>query len=138
MKRIFLDANILLDIIFSRETHAEFSRRILSLTGYQKYTSTLNVSNIYYIVQKESDKLEAKKNIGLVIRHCQILDVNSMMIHQAYNSLFETFTDFEDAIQHYCAVAHSMDAIVTRNQKDFTNSEIPVYTPREFVKAFGE
>lgn len=44
------------------------------------------------------------------------------------------FTDYEDAVQHECAVAENLDAIITRNTKDYKNSTITVYSPDEFLQ----
>lgn len=37
-------------------------------------------------------------------------------------------------MQCAAAVAEGLDAIVTRNVKDFANSPLPVYSPAEFVE----
>ena len=39
--------------------------------------------------------------------------------------------DFEDNLQIACAVEATLDAIVTRNPKDFAGSPVPVLTPAE-------
>lgn len=45
--------------------------------------------------------------------------------------------DFEDAIQYYAAEMSGItDGIITRNEKDFRMSDIPVISPFEFVKRF--
>ena len=44
------------------------------------------------------------------------------------------FKDYEDAVQCASAIAEGLDAIVTRNAKDFTNSPIAVYSPSEFLE----
>lgn len=48
--------------------------------------------------------------------------------------MLKKFIDFEDALQ-YTAVGQSgiIDAIITRNTKDFKASEFPVLTPSEFL-----
>ena len=49
-------------------------------------------------------------------------------------SLKSSHKDFEDAIQITSAQSiHNMDCIVTRDLKDFKNSEIKVFTPDEFL-----
>ena len=54
------------------------------------------------------------------------------MLVQALNSKFK---DFEDAIQNYASVkSGAIDTIITRNTKDFKNSEIGVLTPEEYLK----
>lgn len=44
--------------------------------------------------------------------------------------------DFEDGLQHECAVSEYLEAIITRNKDDFASSVIPVYSADEFIKAF--
>ena len=47
--------------------------------------------------------------------------------------LDSSFTDFEDALQYFSALAVDADVIVTRNEDDFEHSEIPVYNPSQFL-----
>jgi len=42
-------------------------------------------------------------------------------------------SDFEDNLQIACAVEARLDAIVTRNPKDFAGSPVPVLTPAELL-----
>jgi hypothetical protein len=45
------------------------------------------------------------------------------------------FTDFEDALQNFSAENHgSINAIVTRNIKDYKKSKLSVLTPEMFLK----
>ena len=46
----------------------------------------------------------------------------------------KSFIDFEDSLQHQCALEESADYIITRNKKDFLASKIAVYTPAEFLQ----
>lgn len=46
--------------------------------------------------------------------------------------LITEFADYEDSIQHECALkVKGIDYIVTRNIKDFKHSVIPVISPEE-------
>jgi len=45
--------------------------------------------------------------------------------------------DFEDNLQIATAITDFMQAIVTRNPKDFAASPIRVYTPVEFLPLVG-
>ncbi|CAN5483961.1 hypothetical protein BH23BAC3_BH23BAC3_05720 [soil metagenome] len=47
------------------------------------------------------------------------------------NALESEIGDYEDAVLHQSAV--NLDVIVTRNQKDFKKSVLPVYNPTEFL-----
>ena len=46
----------------------------------------------------------------------------------------EQFLDFEDCLQEECAVAETVDYIVTRNLADFKLSRVQMIEPDEFVK----
>ncbi len=62
-----------------------------------------------------------------------IIKVNE---HSVLNALDSNWKDFEDALQYFSAIQHkSIDAIITRNTKDFKKSMLPVLTPVEFLKA---
>ena len=43
------------------------------------------------------------------------------------------FKDFEDAVQNFCAVEAGHKIILTRNTKDYKESELGILTPLEFV-----
>jgi predicted nucleic acid-binding protein len=51
-------------------------------------------------------------------------------------SLAASFVDFEDALQHYCAVASECSLLITRNGKDFKAAHIPILTPDEYLKSY--
>ena len=42
--------------------------------------------------------------------------------------------DYEDATQNATALKAEADCIVTRNQKDFSESSLPVYAPAELLE----
>ena len=44
------------------------------------------------------------------------------------------WSDFEDSVQYSVAKQSHVKAIITRNTKDYSQSQIPVYTPVEFLK----
>lgn len=47
-------------------------------------------------------------------------------------SLKSQYKDFEDAIQIFCAhKIENLDAIITRNLKDFSTAEVNVFAPDE-------
>ena len=63
-----------------------------------------------------------------VVRICPL---NSVILQTAINS---PITDYEDAVQHECALAENLDAIITRNTKDYKNSSVKIYSPTEFIQ----
>jgi len=61
-----------------------------------------------------------------------VLPLDDKIADLALNS---EFRDFEDAIQYYTAIENDQDLIITRNQRDFKESKIPVMTAGEFIKS---
>jgi len=64
----------------------------------------------------------------------KIISVLSMDQKQVLSALDSKFTDFEDALQYFSALQNTnIEAILTRNGKDFKHAELPVFTPKEFL-----
>jgi hypothetical protein len=64
----------------------------------------------------------------------QLVRVSAVGESEIQSALVSPFKDFEDAIQHFSAKAEGgIRAIVTRNQADYSASEIPVLSPEEFL-----
>jgi predicted nucleic acid-binding protein len=123
--KILLDTNIIVDVALERQPFYSESLQLISLV-YQRqvegYISASTFSDIYYIIRKAKGRdltLEFVRNISTF---CQVATVDQSVISMALNA---NFKDFEDAIQYSTAVINQLDAIITRNQKDF-----PVTTPR--------
>ncbi|NCP85135.1 MAG: PIN domain-containing protein, partial [Bacteroidetes bacterium] len=46
--------------------------------------------------------------------------------------------DFEDSVQTVVAQENNIDAIITRNKKDFLPNVIELYNPQEFIDRFNQ
>lgn len=135
--RIFLDTNILLDVFLKREQFYKESMTVLSLCQEKKHEgwiSMVTVSNLFYIGSKLVGKKEALEVIETLMGFLQVTGGNTQTV---FNALEYDFSDFEDALQNSCANdVEEMNAIITRNSKDFKNSHYPIFTPTEFVNSF--
>ncbi len=130
MKHFFLDTNILLDFLTDRKP---FSEQAATLFQFAKddqvkvYVAAISFNNIYYIVrqvQTHAKTIELLKGLAELV---QVIEVDGSVLKQALNSRFK---DFEDAIQVFAALSvPEIEAIITRNQKDFKQSELPVLAP---------
>lgn len=50
------------------------------------------------------------------------------------DALLSQFADFEDAVQHFSAVHFGgITHLLTRNVGDFKESQIPVFTPEQYL-----
>lgn len=131
MKKIFIDTNIIIDLLIKREGYIA-SAKILALAkdnDVTLYSSVLTMANIAYILRKSfvGDGLYQQ-----MMKLSNILCVSDLTKKQFEQAISLKARDFEDALQYYCAIDNSCDVIITRNKKDFTFSTITVLTPEEY------
>ncbi len=97
------------------------------------YISALSYSNIYYIVKKMCTHKEMIALLRDMEAITVTLDVTKQIIVHSLNAAFK---DFEDAIQFCTALSNNrVEAIITRNPRDFKNSDIAVLTPEEALSS---
>jgi predicted nucleic acid-binding protein len=132
--QIFLDTNILVDIVANRKP---FSKDAISIFDYcqrkkiKMHTTSISIANLHYIAKKIVDEKELRSIIEDLLDTISIIAITETILKK---SLKSSHKDFEDAIQITSAQSiHNMDCIVTRDLKDFKNSEILVFTPDEFL-----
>lgn len=131
--KLFLDTNVILDLIINRKPFFENIAKIVTLYEERKcvlVTSSVSFVNCNYILGKNVKKEKVLDNLKILRSFCSILEVSQTEIDISLNS---NFNDFEDAVQHYCALKNNCNYIITRDSKDFKNSEIPAFTPTEFL-----
>ena len=86
--------------------------------------------------QKEkNDVAVAKQAMEKLYALFGILDV---MKEDCIQALASSVSDYEDAVVCEVAKRSSMDYIVTRNVKDYENSQVRVLLPDDFIKLVGE
>ena len=133
--KVFLDTNIVLDYLLKREPFSEEARELFML-GYagviHLYMSDVTITNIAYITRKNISKVAFYLAIERLLKYINVTSVGAQLIELAVR---EKWDDFEDCIQYLSASRSEADCIVTRNTDDFKLSEIPVYTPTEFIDA---
>jgi predicted nucleic acid-binding protein len=133
MQKIFIDADVILDLLAKREPNYKYSATLFTLIDRSKvkaFTSPVVIANIYYILQKLKKREFAGNKIRKLRLLLNILTVNEKIVDLALSSNFE---DFEDAIQYYASIENKIDFIITRNKKDYKTSEIPVVSPEEYL-----
>lgn len=131
MKKIFLDTNFLIDLML-RDEYKSICKRVLDI-GFQYhmwfYISFLSVANYAYIARKRPQE-ELHEDIRLIIESFIVFAQNKEQIEKAISLRPK---DFEDALQFQCAKQAGCECIITRNKKDFSFSDIPVFTAEEFL-----
>ena len=134
-EKLFLDTNVILDLLGEREPFYESVAKIATLADKGKIkliASALSYSTVYYLLSKfEADKVVKEK-----LRKFKVIaetsDLTDMIIDKG---LLSGFSDFEDALQYYCALRMECNLLITRNVRDFKGSDIPVMTPDEYLSS---
>lgn len=132
MESIFVDTNIVIDLLEKREGFYQEAQEFFTLADkkYAKlYVSALTLANVHFLLYKHL-KMEARKVLAKFKVLVEVLAVDDKIIDLALTS---DFRDFEDAIQYYTAIENEMDIIITRNKKDFKNSDLAILTAKEFL-----
>jgi predicted nucleic acid-binding protein len=135
MIKLFVDSDIILDLLAEREPHYIHAARLFTLINQNKiiaYTSPLIFANLHYLLKKQTTNFVALKNLRKLKTLINILPIDERVIEQSLNS---EFNDFEDAIQYYTAVNNGITLIITRNKIDYKRSKIDILTAEEFLKS---
>jgi predicted nucleic acid-binding protein len=134
MKHLFLDTNVIIDLLIDRKP---FSEPVAQLFEYAEkgkitlYISALSYSNIYYIVKKTCTHRQMLSLLRDLEAITATIGVTKQIITDSLNT---GFSDFEDAIQYNTALSNKkITAIITRDAKGFNNTTIAIFTPAEVL-----
>ncbi len=140
MKRVYLDANILLD--FSNPERKYHPKAIHIITHCLKtnislFTSCDIITTLYYIDSKKS-KESALNNIHKINQFVKIIDFSNSEVAQTCNLMAKNsdFKDLEDTIQYILAKKASCDCIIS-NDKNFLSPDILLLNSEQFCERFG-
>jgi len=135
MKNLFLNTNIILDLLANRMPFYMEAAKLFSLADKKKIKisiSALSLADAHYILSRQNPEMEVRNILRTFKVLVNVLPLDDKITDLALNS---EFRDFEDAIQYYTAIENDQDLIITRNQQDFKESKIPVMTAGEFIKS---
>jgi predicted nucleic acid-binding protein len=133
MTKVFVDTDICIDLLSGRKPFNKSAEILFSLADNNKvkiYVSSFSFSNLDYILRSKCSSTHSRQLIGKFKTLVIVLPVNSKTIDLAIAS---DFNDFEDAIQHSCAIENNLTTIITRNVKDYKKASIAVLTPETFI-----
>ncbi|MBK8501987.1 MAG: PIN domain-containing protein [Saprospiraceae bacterium] len=137
--KLFVDSDVIIDFFADREPYINPASRIFELNELgiiQIYISAVSLNNIYYIIRKYLGHKNAIQVIEELVEITEIVGTTKKEIIQA---LKNEFKDFEDSIQYSSALTvNGIDAIITRNTKDYVNSAIAVFTSESYLKTIND
>ncbi len=133
MEYIFVDTNIVIDLLSKREDFYKEAQELFTLADTKKvnlYVSALTFANTHYILSRNLKAEEVRKVLIKFKTLATVLPIDDKIIELA---LASDFVDFEDAIQYQTAIQNGLEIIITRNKKDFKNAKIPVLNAKEYL-----
>lgn len=132
MTKIFLDANILIDITFesrpfSKESSELYAHLVKNSDKYRLYTSCDLLTTVYYILRKQFDKKSVLEKIKIINKVINVIEFGNKEIDEAIYLMEknENFSDLEDTIQYVMARKERCDYIIS-NDKGFFSHDVPL------------
>jgi predicted nucleic acid-binding protein len=117
-KRIFLDTNIVADMIDPLRKHHADAMRLLDMCvvhDTQIVISEDMVSTLYYISSDKEATLSFLEHVAFV--DWEVVPFGREALREAVRHSLHTGTDLEDTLQCFCAREHGCTLIVTEDQR---------------------
>ena len=131
--KILIDTNIVLDLLLEREPFIDSATSLFEAIEQGKlhgYITATTITNIFYIIRKAKDRETAITSIQSLLVGLQFCSVDRSVVTTALDLGLK---DFEDGIQLACATLDQLDAIVTRDLKDFSSANLPIWTVADLL-----
>ncbi len=134
MERIFVDSDIILDLLGHREPFYKYAAELFSQAdkgNVHLFVSSLSFSNLNYLLSRQYSADQSRMKLLTFKTLVSVLSVTDKIVELALSS---DFKDFEDGLQYYTATENEIKLLLTRNLKDFRTAEISVMTAEQFLK----
>lgn len=131
--KVFLDANVLLDVLLERDPHFTDSRNVWALAESRQIDASVCASSlptVFYVARRTRGTDAAWAGVRLICDVFSLVPTDEQIIRQALSG---KIADFEDAVQFYSALGAGAMVLVTRNQRDFPADKIDILTPSQFL-----
>lgn len=136
--KIFVDTNVLLDVLGHRQPFYQASARVWTLAEkgeVEAFISAISFNNVYYIIRKISGRDAATEGLCLLRDVFDCVAPDRGIVNQAIDSECD---DFEDAVQFHSAVSSGSRFLVTRDPSGFPLTGPAILNPDEFLALYAE
>ncbi|MFA5814002.1 MAG: PIN domain-containing protein [Bacteroidales bacterium] len=133
--KLFIDTNVILDLLGERMPFYDSIAKIATLADKGHVTmvvSALSYATVSYLLTKFENSEKAKDKLRKFKVISEICDLDKSLIEKGLNS---NFFDFKDSLQYFSALKSDCSILITRNGKDFKESQIPIMTADEYLKS---
>lgn len=131
--RVLFDTDVVLDLILNRPPFAQVAKELFDLSEEGRvdiFIAAITPINVFYITRKNKSLDRARQAIDELLSSVNVCRLDHSILVKARTTAFK---DFEDAVQHTCAAAAGLDAIVTRDLDDYKEATLPIFSPLDFL-----
>ena len=132
-KRIFVDTNILLDVLLEREGYYYDALKIWANAengNVEACIAAISLNNIHYVMRKLKSETTAMIAVKILLRIFKVIPVDADILGLAVDFHDK---DFEDDIHLQCALRAKCSQLFTRNPNHYDHSAIAVVPPSSFT-----
>lgn len=133
--KILVDTNVIIDVLTAREPWNESAEKIFLLGAnhiIDLYITASSVTDIYYLIRKHLHNVQIGKQI--ISKLYSLVNILEVTGTDCVEALASQIKDYEDAVVERVAARKEMDYIITRNIKDYQNSDVKVISPNDFIE----
>ena len=133
--KIFLDTNIIVDIIDKNRTNHFYSVKLIELAIENNIEIAISedmLTTVFYVVK---DKNNVLNYLDYITKKWNIYHYGNELIKEAINISLKQKVDLEDVLQCLCAKYNNCNIMIT-NDKKLYNCGIKIMTSKEFMEKF--
>lgn len=130
-----IDTCVNVDVLQDRKPFSEDAMKIVLAVSNRQLRGVLtakSITDIFYIIRRSLHReSETRMHINKLFALFNIADTFAL---DCQNALSAATKDYEDAVMIETAKRIGADCIVTRNLKDYSACELPVYSPSDLLE----
>ena len=138
-KKVFVDANIIMDIFDDQRPSHLFSLKAYQYmleSKWMLFSSCDIITTVYYVDSKKNKRrtIEKIEDINKILK---VIDFSNKEIAQTCKLMKEdeSYKDLEDTLQYVLAQKENCDMIIS-NDKRFASKEIELLSSEAFIKKY--
>ena len=133
--RVLFDTCVLVDSLQDRKPFSESANKLLLAVAEKRLDACITakaITDIYYLMHQHTHSdAESRKVVSKLFLLYEVLNTEAKDCRRA---LASDMSDYEDAVMAETAIRSGGDAIVTRNERDYTKAGIRVISPDELAQ----
>lgn len=137
--RALIDTCVIVDVLQTREPFVTDAQKIFLLAANEQFIGCItakSATDIYYLTHRLTHDDRASRTVlSKLFALFEVVDTAGMDCRRAIPS---EVSDYEDAVMIETALRTETDCIVTRNTRDYSRSQVNVYSPTDFIKKLEE